>query len=62
LNRISSTDIQVLPNHFLEENATGLGAVENLGEGELSLENPTRSSVVAKVIFVVLMSGAESST
>src|SRR5579875_672344 len=39
LHLLGPADVQVFPNHFFEEDATGQWSVENLGEGKFDLEN-----------------------
>src|SRR5579875_125555 len=39
LHLLGPADVQVFPNHFFEEDATGQRSVENLGEGKFDLEN-----------------------
>src|SRR5436190_19853855 len=39
LHLIGATDIEILPNHFFEETAAGLGAIEDLGQRKFGLED-----------------------
>ena len=39
LHLIGTAEIEIFSDHFFEETASGDGAIEDLGQGELGLEN-----------------------
>ena len=51
LNLFGTTDVEVLPNHFLEEDPSAYRAIEHLGKREFDLENGKLIAVTSLAIL-----------
>src|SRR5262245_22160322 len=51
LHMIGTTDVEVLADHLLEEDAARQGPIQNLGQGELCLKDRQIVSIASRAIF-----------